>query len=181
MPFGTRADDGLPFGVGVYGPAWEDASVLALAAVLTGEAAPSTRGPDRDVMLAVAGAHLRGQPLEHHLTDLGASFVTTTRTASTYRLYALADALPAKPALVHDPTGTAIEVDLWQLTSEALGRFVAQVPPPLAIGTVELADGTSTTGFVAEPRALAGATDITHLGGWRTHVAGLLPTTDGAP
>ena len=131
-------------------------------------------------MLAVAGAHLRGQPLEHQLTELGAHFVATTTTAPSYRLYALADATPPKPALVHDATGAAIEVDLWQLSAAALGRFVASVPAPLAIGTVELADGSSTTGFVAEPRALAGATDITHLGGWRPHVAGLLPTTDGA-
>jgi allophanate hydrolase len=45
------------------------------------------------------------------------------------------------------------------------------VPPPLAIGTVTLADGSSLKGFVAEPRALAGAEDITHLGGWRAYIA----------
>ena len=53
------------------------------------------------------------------------------------------------------------------------GSFVAEVPPPLAIGTVTLADGTSVKGFVAEPRALEGAEDITHLGGWRAYIGGL--------
>jgi allophanate hydrolase len=45
------------------------------------------------------------------------------------------------------------------------------VPPPLAIGTVALNDGTEVKGFVAEPRALEGAEDITHLGGWRAYIA----------
>jgi allophanate hydrolase len=48
---------------------------------------------------------------------------------------------------------------------------VVEVPAPLAIGTVTLADGTSVKGFVAEPRALTGAQDITALGGWRAFIA----------
>jgi virginiamycin B lyase len=62
----------------------------------------------------------------------------------------------------------------WRSTSwdvAEFGSFVAEVPPPLAIGTVTLADGTSVKGFVAEPRALTGAEDITHLGGWRAYIA----------
>ena len=50
------------------------------------------------------------------------------------------------------------------------GSFTAEVPAPLAIGTVLLADGSSVKGFVAEPRAIVGAEDITHLGGWRAFV-----------
>ena len=53
------------------------------------------------------------------------------------------------------------------------GGFTAEVPAPLAIGSVSLEDGTTVKGFVAEPRALAGATDITHLGGWRAYIASL--------
>ncbi len=52
---------------------------------------------------------------------------------------------------------------------------MVEVPPPLAIGTVTLADGTSVKGFVAEPRALTGAEDITHLGGWRLYRARVVP------
>ena len=75
------------------------------------------------------------------------------------------------PALVHSPDGSAIAVEVYELDVAAFGSFVAEVPPPLAIGTVTLEDGTSVKGFVAEPRALNGAEDITHLGGWRAFIA----------
>ncbi len=45
---------------------------------------------------------------------------------------------------------------------------------PLAIGTVTLEDGSQVKGFVAEPRALEGAEDITVLGGWRAFIARVL-------
>jgi allophanate hydrolase len=56
---------------------------------------------------------------------------------------------------------------------EAFGSFTVEVPPPLAIGTVTLEDGSQVKGFVAEPRAMAGARDITHMGGWRAYIASL--------
>ena len=59
----------------------------------------------------------------------------------------------------------------YELDMASFGSFVTEVPPPLAIGTVTLADGSSVKGFVAEPRALTGAEDITHLGGWRAYIA----------
>ena len=43
------------------------------------------------------------------------------------------------------------------------------MPPPLAIGTLELADGARVKGFVCEPAALADAEDITRFGGWRAY------------
>jgi allophanate hydrolase len=51
------------------------------------------------------------------------------------------------------------------------GAFTAEVPPPLAIGTVTLSDGSTVKGFVSEPRALVGAEEITHFGGWRAFIA----------
>jgi allophanate hydrolase len=36
---------------------------------------------------------------------------------------------------------------------------------------VTLEDGASVKGFVAEPRAIEGAQDITALGGWRAYIA----------
>ena len=85
-------------------------------------------------------------------------------------MYAIAGTTPPKPALVHvGAGGAAIEVDIWALSPEALGDFVHTVPPPLCIGTVELNGGAPVTGFVSEPRALDGATEITHFGGWRDY------------
>ena len=57
---------------------------------------------------------------------------------------------------------------MWEL---GLGAFVAEVPPPLAIGSVELDDGGVVKGFVCEPRAVADATEITRHGGWRAWIS----------
>jgi allophanate hydrolase len=123
--------------------------------------------------LVVVGAHLRGQPLNAQLTSLGARFEEQTATAPAYRLHAL-DTDPPKPGLVRVATGGGpVEVEVWRLPEEGFARFVADVPPPLAIGSLELADGRVLPGFVCEPLALGGAPDITASGGWRAHRAGL--------
>ncbi|MCZ3133287.1 hypothetical protein NYZ18_19175, partial [Acinetobacter baumannii] len=49
--------------------------------------------------------------------------------------------------------------------------FVALIPAPLGIGRIRLDDGGEVQGFLCEPFALAGATDISHFGGWRAYVA----------
>ncbi|WP_413992864.1 amidase [Labrys okinawensis] len=123
------------------------------------------------VQLAVVGAHLAGMPLHHQLTSRQARFVRTSRTAPSYRLYAMIGTIPPKPALVHAAGGGSIELEIYELDVAAFGSFVAEVPAPLAIGTVALEDGTSVKGFVAEPRAMDGAEDITALGGWRAFMA----------
>ncbi len=125
------------------------------------------------VKLAVVGAHLEGMPLHHQLTSRSAKFVAATKTAPSYKLYAIANSTPPKPALVFDDTGTSILLEVYELSIEAFGSFTAEVPAPLAIGTVTLEDGSTVKGFVAEPRALIGAHDITKFGGWRAFIASL--------
>jgi allophanate hydrolase len=131
------------------------------------------------VALAVVGAHLEGQPLHHQLTDRAARLVARTRTAPTYRLYALRTD-PPKPGLVRvdptDPSAAALEVEVYDLEEAAFGSFVAAVPAPLAIGRVLLADGTEVSGFVCEPIALADAEEITAHGGWRAYLAACRPS-----
>lgn len=123
------------------------------------------------IRLAVVGAHLKDMPLHWQLTSRDAAFVTEAETAPTYRLYAMANTTPPKPALVFDESGGPIKLEVYEMDAAAFGTFVAEVPPPLAIGTVTLADGSSVKGFVAEPRAMVGAEDITGLGGWRAYCA----------
>jgi allophanate hydrolase len=124
------------------------------------------------VLLAVVGAHLSGMPLNWQLTSREARLVSRTRTASLYRLYAMSAQDPPKPALVHcGAGGSAIEIEVYELDTTAFGSFVAEVPAPLAIGSVTLEDGSTVRGFVAEPRALDGALDITAHGGWRAYLA----------
>jgi len=77
-----------------------------------------------------------------------------------------------RPGLVRvGERGAAIEVEVWELPVDRAGSFLARVPPPLAIGSVELADGAWVKGFVCETYAVERATDITHLGGWRAYLA----------
>ena len=55
-------------------------------------------------------------------------------------------------------------------TPAGFGAFTAEVPPPLAIGSVTLATGETVKGFVCEPRAIDGAIDVTGFGGWRRYL-----------
>ena len=68
--------------------------------------------------------------------------------------------------------GRAIEVEVWQIPTVSLGSFVEGIPPPLAIGSVELEDGSRVKGFLCEAHATDGARDITEFGGWRRYLAG---------
>ncbi|MBY0273807.1 allophanate hydrolase, partial [Candidatus Binatia bacterium] len=176
---------GLPFGVTLVAPAFHDDDLAVLADGLHRALAPSfgiARAPlpdghprggvvDGAVDLAVVGAHLRGEPLHHQLAERGAQLVAATRTASDYRLFALAGTELAKPGLVRTPgfAGPGIEVEVWRLSSTKFGEITALVPPPLAIGSVVLADGAVVKGFVCEPWALDGAAEITRHGGWRAY------------
>ena len=176
VPAGFRANS-TGVGVSLIGPAWCDASLLDLAARYT-ETLAEPVPPRLDletrsarVQLCVVGAHLSGMPLHWQLSSRAARLVQRTRTAPLYRLYAMTSQSPPKPALVHTGVGgAAIEVEVYELDVAAFGSFVSEVPPPLAIGTVALLDGSSIKGFLAEPRALIGALDITAEGGWRAYL-----------
>lgn len=186
VPAGMRAD-GLPSGITLIGLAWQDRALAqfgrqwqarrGLPLGATGEPLPSIAtdtAPSADtVRVAVVGAHLTGMPLNHQLTSRHAVFVEKTATAGDYRLYALANTTPPKPGLVKMESGAAIEVELWDVPVTAFGAFVAEIPAPLGIGTLELADGRLVKGFICEPRGLDGARDITAFGGWRAYLASL--------
>ena len=177
LPAGFR-DNATGFGVTLIGPAWSDRRLLDYARRYE-EIAPMPAPPPVDlagvpqrVKLAVVGAHLAAMPLHWQLTSREAVLARRCRTAPSYKLFAMANTTPPKPALVHvGEGGAAIEVEVYDLAVEAFGSFVVDVPAPLAIGTVTLDDGTEVKGFVAEPRALDGAEDITALGGWRAYIA----------
>lgn len=175
VPAGAR-EDATGFGITFIGPAHSDHALLDMAASYL-KAADLPAPPPLDlegrmdtVKLAVVGAHLKDMPLHWQLTSRDASFVGAFETAPTYRLYAIADSVPPKPALVHSEDGAAIKVEVYELGMSEFGSFTAEVPAPLAIGTVTLSDGSSVKGFVAEPRATIGAEDITELGGWRAFI-----------
>jgi allophanate hydrolase len=173
---------GLPFGISLIAPAFHDDRLVALGTMwqhveetrASGPVGPARPPGERRLSLAVVGAHLTGQPLNRELTDRGARLVRAARTEPVYRLYALAGTWPGKPGLVRvdGRAGASIEVEVWELGEAAFGSFVAAVPPPLAIGTLLLEDGTAVKGFLCEAHAAAGADDISRYGGWRAYLAG---------
>jgi allophanate hydrolase len=196
VPAGFQKD-GLPFGVTLIAPAHQDELLLHLAGRLqqsyglslgatsillppatgVGRLSPSpVQKRDRrssHVRLAVCGAHLSGLPLNGQLTCRKGRFIRNTATSTDYKLYALPGGPPYRPGLVRvngNGQGTAVEVEVWELPAQEFGSFVADIPPPLGIGTVALADGEAVQGFLCEHYAIAGAVDISRFGGWRAYL-----------
>ncbi|RPJ45157.1 MAG: allophanate hydrolase, partial [Betaproteobacteria bacterium] len=186
VPGPFRAD-GLPAGITLIaeafgdrylaeiGPRFHRASAVPLGATrfqLPAGTLPAATDPADHVLIVVVGAHLSGLPLNGQLTTRGATLVGPTQTAAQYRLYALPGMPPARPGLVRVASGgAAIDVELWAMPAAAVGAFLADVPPPLAIGTLRLADGREVKGFLCEACAVADARDITAFGGWRRYLA----------
>ncbi|AIP36907.1 allophanate hydrolase [Paraburkholderia xenovorans LB400] len=209
-----RRSDGLPAGVTLIAPSGADRRLAELGARIqalfanateaaragnTSEAANASAAAasaaaliqplpfqEPTLTLAVVGAHLRGQPLNWQLQEAGARFVEATHTAPGYKLYALANTQPPKPGLVRatQQQGRPIAIELWEVPLRSFGKFVADVPAPLGIGTLELASGHSVKGFICEPSAVSddsGALDITSFGGWLAYLASLKANPQANP
>jgi allophanate hydrolase len=198
LPAGFGARD-LPFGVTFIAPGRGDAALarfgmgwqasLDLPLGATGVRYPATEpqpyagkapadsavGPwpasAPTLAIAVVGAHLSGLPLNSQLTERGATLRSAMHTAAHYRLYALPGTRPPKPGMVRVAKGgAALAVEVWELPRDAVGSFLALIPAPLGLGSVELADGSRVHGFLCEAHALEGAVDITAHGGWRAYL-----------
>jgi allophanate hydrolase len=186
LPATIQSDD-IPFGITLLAPGGQDAQLASIGRVFHADtklalgskclpqpplaALPAGASGD-EIAIAVVGAHLSGMALNGELTALGGRLLEATKTAADYKLYAL-DTIPAKPGMLRVETGTgsSIELELWALPATAFGKFVAAIPPPLSIGTVRLADGRGTKGFIVEPVDIDGARDISSFGGWRAFTA----------
>lgn len=186
---GPFRSDGLPAGITLIGPGGADHRLAEFARriepLLHQRLGTSALQPPRQtesllplpdaesrVRLAVVGAHLSGMPLNWQLTERGGRLICKTQTAARYRFYALPGTVPPKPGLVQiggDGLGVAIEVEVWDMPMRHYGSFVAEIPAPLGIGTLTLADGTHVQGFLCEAVATRGAEDISKYGGWRAY------------
>lgn len=188
VPAGMRPD-GLPFGVTLVGRPLADDQLASFGDKLHRTMPPIQVGATAQMLsatpiyqpvqtakdkiaVAVVGAHLKGQPLNGQLIDRNAQFVRNAKTAHGYSFYALANTTPAKPGLVFDGHGAGgIDVEIWELDAAGFGSFVALIPAPLGIGTLQLDDDTHVKGFVCEAHAIADAQDITSFGSWRNWLA----------
>lgn len=189
VPAGVRPDK-LPFGITLVAPPFSECALCAFGTRYEQHiseplgatpysrpkaATASVTGNKQSVRIAVVGAHLSSQPLNHQLTDRGARCIRTSRTDTHYRLYALPGTTPPKPGLLYRPDSNngGVEVEVWEMPLRHFGDFVAAIPAPLGIGTVTLADGEEIKGFLCEAHAVSGALDITHHGGWRNYLRSL--------
>ena len=187
--FMSAAIANMPWGVTLVAPAGQDLPLLSLAARLHARTVPSVGAlphaphrlpsatpdaaafPSGLVRVAVCGAHLSGLPLNWQLTQRGARLVQTTHSAPCYKLFALPGGPPYRPGMLRVAEGgAAIELEVWELPAREFGSFVAGIPAPLGIGSIELADGSQVQGFVCEAYATSMAKDISHMGGWRAYL-----------
>ncbi|WP_313055224.1 allophanate hydrolase, partial [Pseudomonas lopnurensis] len=183
VPAGVM-DNGLPWGVTLFGRVFTDQYLLSLADALQrrtalpligGNAfvtpAPTTPARNDRARIVVCGAHLDGLPLNGQLRQRSGRLLESTQSSPDYRLYALAGGPPLRPGMVRVAEGgTAIEVEVWEIPGSELGSFLTGIPAPLGLGKVQLADGRWETGFICEPYGLEGAQDISAFGGWRAYL-----------
>ncbi|MER8401969.1 allophanate hydrolase [Mesorhizobium sp. M1348] len=185
LPASMRSD-GIPFGITLLAPGGRDANLASIGRVFHADTkltvgsrgiaqTPLTPLPaigGGEIPIGVVGAHLSGMTLNGELKALNGRLIEATRTAPDYALYAL-DTSPPKPGMlrVEAGKGAEIELEIWSLSASAFGKFVNAIPPPLSIGTINLADGRVVKGFIVESEEVGGAHDISAYGGWRAFVA----------
>ncbi|KAK6463273.1 urea amidolyase [Scheffersomyces coipomensis] len=197
IPAGFRPD-GLPFGITLLSDKFNDYALLELASRYIkpySETIPRFYGnlnhkivsnlgdellpnvpklnPESQIKLAVVGAHLKGYQLHWQLEKVNATFIESTTTSKKYKLYALPKSGPvAKPGLRRvSENGSDIALEIYSIPKEKFGDFIAMVPEPLGIGSVELKSGAWVKSFICEEFGykVPGTTDITSFGGWKNY------------
>ncbi|MBX7443524.1 MULTISPECIES: allophanate hydrolase [unclassified Arthrobacter] len=182
--------DGAQFGLTVVGRTFDDAVAADIARriettpaapqLFAAGAAPEAKAEARHpsssvpwplaagavaVPLVVVGAHRKGQPLAPQLEELGALWDGPVRTAARYRMVAL-DTVPPKPGVYRSDDGAQLAGERWLVSEAGLGAFLAALPEPMLLGSLQLSDGTSAVGFACDAVAAAGGEDITAWGDW---------------
>jgi allophanate hydrolase len=181
-------EDGRPGSVTLLARAGQDALTASVARSFEGGTArnlgaTSHAAPDMPALtkpcksdrleLAVCGAHMADLPLNWQLTERGGQFVRTARTSDRYRFFALAGGPPERPGLVRteEAGGEPIGLEIWSLPLDQIGSFLAGIPAPLGLGSVELEDGSFVKGFICEASGASGARHISEYGNWRSYLS----------
>lgn len=153
VPENTK-DTTLPFGITIFALAENENLTLGMADTFLAQ---------ETTTLAVCGLHKKGYPLEYQLTQLGGYYTESTKTAASYKLYALLTT-PAKPGMFYDPEGAQIAVDLYEIPTAKLGDFLGNIPQPLGLGEITLCDGRKVIGFLCDAYSARQGRDLTEEG-----------------
>jgi gamma-glutamylcyclotransferase (GGCT)/AIG2-like uncharacterized protein YtfP len=125
---------------------------------------------DDHVESAIYGTTLRGLPNHHRIE--GCELVREARTAPIYRMLSPDGSYPL---LVEDRAGGAsFPCEIYRIPRARWDDKVANEPPGLVVGEIELEDGTTAVAMLADPAWLAaqtGVQDITVHGGWAAYAA----------
>lgn len=122
-----------------------------------------------DLHLAVNGTLMRGLELNSNLLAVGAIFVREAWTEPCYRLWSIGDRYPA---MIRTQTGgSAIALEVWQVSPTGLSEILLKEPPGLTIGKIRLQDGAEVLGVLGEPFLCEGQSEITQFGGWRSYIS----------
>lgn len=171
VPAGTV--DGVPVGFTLLGQALAELNLLRLADTYLGAGTLPVPPVTEPVALAVAGAHLRGQPLHHRLVGADCRLLARTTTAPLYRCVALDTGGLTVPALYPSEQGLPFEVEVYEIPRAYLRVLKEAAVPGLTIGEMRLADGRQVSGYRADPTIAPAGPDISHHGGWRAYLASL--------
>jgi len=117
------------------------------------------------VTLAVNGSLMRGFALNENLQSVNAQFIRESKTSDKYRMWSINDQYPAMQRATSG--GKNLEVELYELTSDALIRLLEMEPPGLCLGKIELVDSQWVFGILGENYICQGRREITAWGGWR--------------
>ena len=118
------------------------------------------------IRVALVGDLSSYLPQHHHNCKL----LKHTQTAENYALYALKNQdMSLRPGLRHIKNGHAIEVSVWDIPLAEFANFMMAIAAPLALGNIELSDGSWVKGFIFEDYALDKSTDISEYGSWQNY------------
>lgn len=166
-------DNNLPFGITLFGPAFNDNNLLTISRSMSEKKLLNTPMSETEfIELAVCGAHKTGGTLNYQLLEVNAIYKETLLTTPEYRFYALSHLDPVRPGLIKDPKkGGSIEVQVWKVPANKLGGFINQIGAPLTFGKINLENGEVVTSFLCESYALEKAKEITHLQTWENYLS----------
>ncbi len=180
-------EDGLPAGLTLFAPAFQDRDVLRWAGEIHRTAAtggglelkfePEPLCDSKHVAsidLFVCGSHMSELPLNQQLTELGAEYLGEAETDPHYRMYILppTESLPIRPGLVRCKEETvSLPGELWRMPLKNFGAFMLKIRFPLGISQVQMNNGKSEYGFCCDPSGVESSSEITHFRGWRSYLA----------
>ena len=120
------------------------------------------------LILAVNGTLMRGLELENNLKAVSAIFIKESQTEKAYRLFSINDKYPA---MVKAAKGSAIDVELYEISEQGMQEVLSKEPEGLTIKEITLIDGSKVQGVVGLPFIIENRKEITKYGGWRSYLA----------